>query len=171
MAAIQNDDGKRHRLPQRQGVPGGNPIRWLIVGGVLLIAAIMIGTTIMAGNFRERALDNSKRELENTVLLLARHFDQQLEDFGAVQNDLIAYMRASGDRHSRNISSGGCRARDIHLMLSSKLSAMSYVGGINIFDADGDADQLLLGLAGSVGQRRRPALFQGLQESIRNRPA
>jgi hypothetical protein len=63
-----------------------NPIRWLIVGGALLIAAIAIGTTIMAGNFRERALDNSKRELENTVLLLSRHFDQQLEDFGAVQN-------------------------------------------------------------------------------------
>jgi hypothetical protein len=35
----------------------GGPIRWLIVGGVLLIAAIMIGTTIMAGNFRERALN------------------------------------------------------------------------------------------------------------------
>src|SRR3984885_10138269 len=87
-----------------------NPIRWLIVGGVLLIAAIVIGTTIMAGSFRDRALDNSKRELENTVLLLSRHFDQQLEDFGAVHN---------------------------HLMLNSKLSAMSYVGGINVFDADG----------------------------------
>src|ERR1700687_2312328 len=72
-----------------------NPIRWLIVGGVLLIAAIAIGTTIMAGNFRERALDNSKRELENTRLLLSRHFDQQLEDFGAVQNDLLAYNPAA----------------------------------------------------------------------------
>ena len=113
-----------------------NPIRWLIVGGVLLIAAIAIGTTIMAGNFRERALDNSKRELENTVLLLSRHFDQQLEDFGAVQNDLLAYMRSSGidtvDRYKRRMSSA-----DIHLMLKSKLSALSYVGGINIFDADG----------------------------------
>jgi hypothetical protein len=37
----------------------GNPIRWLIVGGVLLIAAITIGATIMASNSRERALNNS----------------------------------------------------------------------------------------------------------------
>ena len=59
----------------------GGPIRWLILGGMLLIAAIAIGATVMAGNFRERALRNSERELENTVLLLARHFDQQLEDF------------------------------------------------------------------------------------------
>ena len=74
----------------------GGPIRWLILGGTLLIAAIAIGATIMAGNFRERALRNSERELENTVLLLARHFDQQLEDFQVVQKDLIAFMRSSG---------------------------------------------------------------------------
>src|SRR6202171_5093399 len=108
----------------------GGPIRWLIVGGAFLIAAIMIGTTIMAGNFRERALDSSKRELENTVLLLSRHFDQQLEDFGTVQNDLIAYMRSSGvdsvEHYKRQMSSP-----DIHLMLRAKLSALSYVGGIN----------------------------------------
>ena len=64
----------------------------------------------MVGNFRERALDNSERELENTVLLLARHFDQQLDDFGVVQNDLIAYMRSSGI-DSASISGAGCPAR------------------------------------------------------------
>ena len=70
----------------------GGPIRWLIFGGSLLIAAIAIGATIMAGNFRERALRNSERELENTVLLLARHFDQQFEDLQVVQKDLIAFI-------------------------------------------------------------------------------
>src|SRR5216684_5234674 len=114
----------------------GGPIRWLIVGGGLLIAAIAIGATIMVGNFRERALDNSKRELENTVLLLSRHFDQQLDDFGAVQNDLIAYMRSSGvdsiERYKYRMSSPV-----IHLMLRAKLSALSYVGGVNVFDSDG----------------------------------
>ena len=114
----------------------GGPIRWLILGGVLLIAAIAIGATLMAGNFRERALRNSERELENTVLLLARHFDQQLEDFEVVQNDLIAFMRSSGiataENYKRRMSS-----QDIHLMLKSKMDALSYVGGINVFDADG----------------------------------
>src|ERR1700675_1223525 len=82
-----------------------SPIRWLILGGALLIAAIMVGTTIMAGNFRERALNSSERELENTVLLLARHFDQQLEDFEVVQKDLIAYMRSSGIATAENYRS------------------------------------------------------------------
>jgi diguanylate cyclase (GGDEF)-like protein len=114
----------------------GGPIRWLILGGLFLIAAITIGTTIIAGNFRERALNSSERELENTVLLLARHFDQQLEDFEVIQKDLIAYMRSSGiasrEDYKRRMS-----GQDIHLMLKAKLGALSYVGGVNIFDADG----------------------------------
>jgi len=112
------------------------PIRWLILGGMLLIAAIAVGATVMAGNFRERALRNSERELENTVLLLARHFDQQLDDFSVVQKDVIAFMRSSGvttPESYRTRMSG----QEIHLMLKSKMDAVSYVGGINIFDADG----------------------------------
>src|ERR1700716_2594767 len=70
----------------------GGPIRWLILGGILLISAIAIGATLMAGNFRERALRNSERALEKTLLLLARHFDQQLGDFEVVQKDLITFM-------------------------------------------------------------------------------
>ncbi len=113
-----------------------NPIRWLIVGGVMLIAAITIGTTIMVGNFRERALNSSKRELENTVLLLARHFDQQLRDLGAIQEDLIAHMQSAGidtSEHYRRRMSGP----DVHLMLQAKIGALSYVGGVNLFDSEG----------------------------------
>ena len=112
-----------------------NPISWLILGGVLLIAAITIGTTIMAGNFRERTLNSSKRELENTVLLLARHFEQQFEDFGAIQDDIAKYMQSAG------VDTGDYRRRmsnpDIHEMLKVKIGALSYVGGINLFDSDG----------------------------------
>jgi diguanylate cyclase (GGDEF)-like protein/PAS domain S-box-containing protein len=115
----------------------GGPIRWLIFGGTLLIATIAIGATIMAGNSRERALRSSERELENTVLLLAGHFDQQLEDFQVVQKDLIAFMRSSGiatpENYKRRMS-----GHDIHLMLKSKIEALSYVGGVNVFDAEGN---------------------------------
>ena len=140
----------------------GGPIRWLILGGALLIAAIAIGATFMAGNFRERALRNSERELENTVLLLARHFDQQFEDFQVVQKDLIAFMRSSGiatvENYKRRMS-----CHDIHLMLKSKIDALSYVGGINVFDADGNLINASAGLAGATGQLGGPRLFQDLQ--------
>src|ERR1700741_1327555 len=66
------------------------PVVWLILSGILLIAGIMIGTAIMVGQFRERALGNAERELENTVLLLPRHFDQQFKDCDIIANDLIS---------------------------------------------------------------------------------
>src|SRR4051794_25818936 len=114
----------------------GGPIRWLILGGVLLIAAIALGAVVMGGNFRERALHNAERELENTVLLLSRHFDQQLEDFEVVQKDVLDYMRANGvtsaDSYKRQMS-----GEAIHKMLKTKMSALSYVGGLHLFDVDG----------------------------------
>jgi diguanylate cyclase (GGDEF)-like protein len=113
-----------------------NPASWLILCGVSLIAALAIGTAAMIGNFRERALDNSKRELENTVLLLARHFEQQFKDLGAVQDDLIASMQSgridTSEHYVRRMSSP-----DIHLMLKAKIGALSYVGGVSLFDSQG----------------------------------
>src|SRR5215475_13238152 len=114
----------------------GGPIRWLVLGGLLLIAAIAVGATLMAGNFRERALRNAAREVENTVQLLAHHFDQQLADFEVVQKDLIDYIGANGiktaEAYKRQMSTEAT-----HRMLTSKMSALSNVGGVNLFDAEG----------------------------------
>ncbi|WP_369723447.1 EAL domain-containing protein [Bradyrhizobium sp. LLZ17] len=120
-----------------QAFARSGPIRWLVVGGTLLIAAIAVGAVLMAQNFRERALRNSGRELENTVLLLAQHFDQQLQDFAVIQKDFIDHVRASGITNAedyRNRLSG----QDIHRMLRSKIEALPYIGGVNIIDADGN---------------------------------
>jgi PAS domain-containing protein len=111
-------------------------IRWHILGGLLLIAAIAIGTAIMVGNFRDRALANNARELENTTLLLARHFDQQLEEFGVVQNQLVTYMRSAGissnEAYRRQMS-----GQDMHAMLQIMSNGSSDVAGVNIFDSSG----------------------------------
>ena len=117
-------------------MPRLGSIRLLILCGVLLIASIAVGTAVMVGNFRERTLTNTERELENTVTLLGRHFEQQLDDFQVIQNDIIAYMQSAhvdtSEVYRRQMST-----IDVHRVLKAKLSAMSYVGGVNLFDADG----------------------------------
>ncbi|MGY4624288.1 bifunctional diguanylate cyclase/phosphodiesterase [Bradyrhizobium sp. USDA 4486] len=113
------------------------PIRWLVVGGTLLIAAIAVGATLMAQNFRERALRNAGRELENTALLLAHHFDQQLQDFAVIQKDFVDHVRTTGissvEDYRKRLS-----GQDVHRMLRSKIEALPYIGGLNIIDADGN---------------------------------
>ena len=81
---------------RRLGATIRGPVLWLTVCGVLLVAAIFAGTIMMVGEFRERALANSERELENTVLLLTRHFDQQFEDSDTIAADVISRLRISG---------------------------------------------------------------------------
>jgi diguanylate cyclase (GGDEF)-like protein len=114
----------------------GSPIRWLVLCGALLIAAIAIGTAVMVGNFRERALNSSERELANTVLLLARHFDQQLEDFTVIQNDVVAQIRLAGIS-SPDIFRDRMATPEWHEMLRSRVGAYSDVAGINVFDSEG----------------------------------
>ncbi|WGS17153.1 MULTISPECIES: EAL domain-containing protein [unclassified Bradyrhizobium] len=131
---MQSDDGATFNITS---ILRSGPIRWLIAGGALLMVAIAVGATLMAGTFRERALHSSERELENTVLLLARHFDQQLEDFEAVQKDLIAFMHDNDIATTPETFRRRMSGPDIHAMLKSKMDALSYAGGLNVFDADG----------------------------------
>ncbi len=122
-------------IDEKASVRGG-PIRWLVIGGLFLIAAITIGTTIMASNFRERALNSNKRELENTAMLLARHFDQQFRDFGAIQQDLVSFIQGAGVSSSESFKRRMSSA-DVNLMLKAKIGALSYIGAVNLFDSDG----------------------------------
>src|SRR5260370_32159482 len=57
-----------------------SPVLWLALCGGLLVAGIFIGTTMMVGGFPQRAPHKSERGLQNTVLLLPRHFDHQFEE-------------------------------------------------------------------------------------------
>jgi len=114
----------------------GGPIRWLTLGGILLIAAITIGTTIMVDSFRERALNNSTRELQNTVLLLARHFDRQIGDFTAVEKDIAGQIELSGFASS-DIFRGQMATLEMHEMLRAKVSGTADAAGVNVFDSRG----------------------------------
>ena len=112
------------------------PILSLILCGGFLVAAIIIGTVMMVGEFRERALSNKERELENTILLLTRHFDQQFEDTEIIANDLISKLQIS-EFDSPETFRTGMSGPSAHQMLKSKANVLSYIGDVNIFDSDG----------------------------------
>ncbi|NYG44927.1 hypothetical protein GGD67_002375 [Bradyrhizobium sp. IAR9] len=113
------------------------PVLWLILCGVLLVAGIFGVTAVAVGEFRERTLANRERELENTVQLIARHFDQQFEDSDFVAADLIGQMsltEITSPTMFRERMSGAAANQ----MLRSKISSVSYLGDIAIYDADGE---------------------------------
>ena len=114
-----------------------NPLNWLILGGVFLIASIVVGTTFTVISFRQRALNNSERELENTVLLLARHFDRELNNFETVQKEIVRRIQMTGvaspEAFKRQMS-----GVEVHKALQAEIAVAPDVSGINVFDANGE---------------------------------
>jgi diguanylate cyclase (GGDEF)-like protein/PAS domain S-box-containing protein len=116
---------------------GPGPVLWLTLSGALLVAGIFAVTAMATAEFRERTLVNRERELENTVQLIARHFDQQFEDSDIIAADLISQMRLpeiTSPQMFRERMSGPEAGR----MLRSKIGTTSHLGDIAIYDADGD---------------------------------
>src|ERR1700761_8488227 len=114
-----------------------NPLNLLILGGILLIAAIAIGTSFTIVNFRQRALLNSERELQNTVLLLTRHFDRELGYGDSILQDLVQRMKRAGFTAPETFRQQISR-EDAHTSLQTLVSGAAKTARINIFDADGD---------------------------------
>ena len=111
-------------------------IQWLILCAAGLVVAIALGTAYFAEQFRERAIEVAERELNNTALLLSRHFDQQLGDLQHVHDDVVSYMQAgwvdTTDEFEQKMSTFSA-----HQMLRAKLAALPHVGGLNLFNAKG----------------------------------
>jgi diguanylate cyclase (GGDEF)-like protein len=112
------------------------PIRYLILCGVLLIAAIVVSTAIMVGNFRNRALSDSERELKNTALILAEQIDRSFQGLELVQSSVTDKIQslgiASSDDYARQMS-----GRDVHLMLKASISGLVHIDAITLINADG----------------------------------
>jgi diguanylate cyclase (GGDEF)-like protein/PAS domain S-box-containing protein len=111
-------------------------VLWLTLCGGLLVAAIFVGTMLMVGEFRERALSNGERVLQNMVTLLARHFEQQFDDSETVAAELIAQMQISGMTSPESFRER-MSTPEAQRTLRSKVSALSYIGDVAIFDSDG----------------------------------
>jgi hypothetical protein len=102
----------------------------------MLIAAIAIVTAFAISSFRQRALEAHQYELENTLVLLARHFDQQLSDFVLVQQGIAEDLESSGTT-SPDVFKGEMSTLDVHERLRTKVSGSSDVAGVNVYSSDG----------------------------------
>ena len=112
------------------------PVRSLIACGLLLIVGIAVGTAMMIDTFRDRALESSRRELENTALLLSHHLDQQLEGFVALEKDIVDDIQRLGINSPEDFR-GEMSTLAMHEVLRTKVSGSFDVAGVNLFAADG----------------------------------
>ena len=115
---------------------GRAPLTWLITGGLVLMLAIAVGTGLAIERFRQDAIESGRGGLESAVLLLARHFDRQFEDFSVLQKRIVSELESHGfDLPEAFRSEMGTLA--MHEVLRAKASVMADVAGANVFDSNG----------------------------------
>jgi len=124
-------------VDRRAVITARNPVLWLTLCGAVLVTAILAGTIMMIGQFRERALSNSERELESTVRLVTRHFDQHFEDSDTIAADVISRLQLS-EIGSPQLFRARMASPSAHDILSAKAGVLSYLGDITLFDSNGE---------------------------------
>ena len=128
----------------------------------------MIGTAAMVSEFRERALSNSERELENTVLLLTRHFDQQFEDCEIISTNLIAQMQFSG-MASPEIFKSRMSTLDAHLFAEIQGQRPVLYRRRQHLRFRRDADQFVGAMAGPAAGIAERAYFKSFKSDPHQR--
>ena len=118
------------------GVWRNRPIRYLVLCGLTLIAAIVAGTAIMAVNLRDRALFENERELKNTALILAEQIDRVLLGIDLVQSGVIEKIQALGIASSEDFARR-MSGEDVHLMLKTSVSGSAQAYAMSLINADG----------------------------------
>jgi diguanylate cyclase (GGDEF)-like protein/PAS domain S-box-containing protein len=113
-----------------------SPLTWLIVAGLVLMTAIAVGTGLAVARFRQDAIEEGRKGLESTVLLLQRHFDRQFEDFAVLQNSIIAELESHGIE-SPDVFRSEMGTLAVHEAILAQSGGWADVAGANIFDSNG----------------------------------
>jgi diguanylate cyclase (GGDEF)-like protein len=112
------------------------PVAALAIGGALLIVAIAIGTFVAVMTFRDRAIATRKQQLENTVLLLSRHFEHYLDEFTSVERILLKEIEPLTVLPEADFVHAVSSAQT-HALLEAKVSGLTDVAGVNIWGRNG----------------------------------
>ena len=113
------------------------PIRYLIVCGSLLVAAIVGGTAWTVENSKNRALADSQRELKNIALILSQQLDHSFQAIDLVEKSVALRVQSLAVVSSQDLVRQ-MSGRDVNLMLKASVSGLEQADYLQIISADGD---------------------------------
>ena len=115
---------------------GKRPIRYLIVCGALLTAAVVASAGVTAFKLHESTLADNERELNNTALILAEHSDRALQTVELIHSSIQERIETIGVA-SRQDFEHRMSEQDMHLMLKNKISGLAQVAVACLTSVDG----------------------------------
>ena len=111
------------------------PVFWVTFYGVILIMAIVLGTSLTISSVRDHEISRNGKELESTVRLLSHQFDEHIVNFEAVPRSVAIYLasKSSNSKRFNDLAS----SEEFHRFLREKTSDQGDFAGVNVFDSEG----------------------------------
>ena len=113
---------------------GSRPVRLIVIGGLLLIAAIISATGFLLFDLRDRALDDAGRELRNLALVLAEQTSRTFQAVDLVESNFIDKLHlAQADSAEQFIALGS--GEEAHTTLRNMTSSLPQLDAVALIDA------------------------------------
>jgi diguanylate cyclase (GGDEF)-like protein len=110
------------------------PILLLVLGCIVVAAAVTVTAVLLLSNLRDRAIADSERELQNTALILAAQTDRAFQAVDLVESSVLERMRSlvSSEDFDRELSN-----YDTHIVLKEKLTGLPHIDVVALVDSHG----------------------------------
>ena len=117
-------------------IAGSRSILLLVLGCIVVAAAVTVTTVLLLSNLRDRAIADSERELQNTALVLAAQTDRAFQGVDLVESSVLERMQSlgivSGEDFERGMST-----YDMHVMLKDKRSGLPHIDVVGMVNSHG----------------------------------
>jgi diguanylate cyclase (GGDEF)-like protein len=117
-------------------IAGSRPILLLVLGCIVVAAAVTVTTVLLLSNLRDRAIADSERELQNTALVLAAQTDRAFQAIDLVESSVIERMQSLGIVSSEDFDRG-MSTHETNAVLQDKLSGLPHIDVIALVNSRG----------------------------------
>jgi diguanylate cyclase (GGDEF)-like protein/PAS domain S-box-containing protein len=112
------------------------PVRLIVIGGIVLIGAVMAATGGLLLNLRDRDLAESERRLNGLALVIAEQIDRNLQSIEVIQTAVIERMRSLGIASAEDLERQ-MSGYDTHQRFRDRISALPHISSLVLTDAQG----------------------------------
>jgi diguanylate cyclase (GGDEF)-like protein len=112
------------------------PILLLVLGCILVAAAVTVTAVLVLSNLRDRAIADSERELQNTALILAAQTDRAFQAVDLVASSVIERMQSLGIVSSEDFDRA-LSTYDTHVVLKDKLTGLPHLDVVALVNSHG----------------------------------
>jgi diguanylate cyclase (GGDEF)-like protein len=123
------------KLRQLKAAPSW-PILLLSICVAILISGIILGTTLLVLNLRDRALADAGHTLTDITRILSTHIQGEFKTLDVVERNIAKRVATTPAIHQQS-QSGSIDSQELHRLLKEQILAFPHIESLDLIDSNG----------------------------------